>query len=142
MSKNSLIIFGVLVALALGALVFVMLAPSKNIPGPTATMTPVVNPAAPQAGAVQEIEVSGSEYKFTPRTLVFTKGEKVKLTFKNMGKMPHNLMIPELNVATDTIAGGETTTVEFTPGESGSFAMFCSVGNHRALGMEGMMEVK
>ena len=70
------------------------------------------------------------------------KKEKVKLTFVNKGKLPHNLAIDELSVLTDTIPAGKSTMTEFTANQTGSFTAYCSVGNHRALGMEGEVEVR
>ncbi|KKU90785.1 MAG: Plastocyanin, partial [Candidatus Jorgensenbacteria bacterium GW2011_GWA1_48_11] len=45
-------------------------------------------------------------------------------------------------IRTKTIQGGQSETVEFTPSEEGTFAFYCSVSNHRLLGMEGSLEVK
>lgn len=91
---------------------------------------------------VREIVVEGDEFSFSPESLDLTKGEKVKLTFKNTGKFPHNFVIDELEVTTKTIAGGATDTIEFTAEKSGTFSFYCSVGNHRAQGMVGDLSVE
>lgn len=91
---------------------------------------------------VKELEVSGTEFAFTPKTLSVKQGEKVKIIFTNDGKFPHNLTIDELNVATKTIGVGQTDTVEFMAEKSGSFVMYCSVSNHRQQGMEGKVSVQ
>lgn len=90
----------------------------------------------------KEISVEGSEFKFTPNTLSVKKGEKVKLAFKNAGSFPHNVTVNELNVSTNTIGGGETDSVEFTADKTGTFEMYCSVGNHRQRGMVGKVSVE
>lgn len=144
-NKNLLIAFGILVAVFLVGVGFVAFSGGKPYGKPeTQSPTPQAEqPTAPTTqGEVREITVAGSEYKFTPSSLVVTEGERLKITFQNTGKLPHNLTIDELRVATDTIAGGKTTTVEFTANKTGTFSMYCSVGNHRALGMEGEVEVK
>lgn len=90
----------------------------------------------------KEITIEGAEFSFTPTTLRLKKGETVKLTLKNIGKMPHDFVIDELNVRTKIIKGGETDTIEFTPENSGTFEYYCSVGSHRAMGMKGMLTVE
>lgn len=105
----------------------------------TATPTPV-SPTTVREG--REIEVSADEYSFSPGAISVKKGEKIRLTFKNTGKLPHNYTIDELGVATKTIGGGQTETIEFTAEKSGTFTYYCGVGNHRSLGMEGKLEVR
>ena len=110
-------------------------------------VSPSPTPVATNEGilaeeGVREIEVIATEYTFSPNTLSLTKGQKVILTFKNMGRMPHDFVVDELGIRTKTIQGGQSETVEFTPSEEGTFAFYCSVSNHRLLGMEGSLEVK
>ncbi len=90
---------------------------------------------------VKEITVEGSEFKFSPATLTLKKGEKVRLVFKNTGKMPHDFVVDELGVKTKTISPGAEDTVEFTPDKVGSFESYCSIGQHRANGMVGKVTV-
>ncbi len=97
---------------------------------------------SPSAMSGSEITVEGSEFKLTPSKITVKKGEKVKLTFKNAGKFPHDYVISELNVATKRINPGETDTVEFTPEKTGEFKFICSVGNHEEQGMVGTLIVE
>ncbi len=91
---------------------------------------------------VVTLTVDGAEYSFSPSTLSVNKGDTVKVVFNNVGTMPHDFIIDEFDVATKTIAPGEQDTVEFTANQSGTFSYYCSVGNHRALGMEGTLTVE
>jgi plastocyanin len=93
-------------------------------------------------GDVREVTVDGSEYSFDPSSLTVTEGEKIRLTFNNVGNLPHNFVIDELGITTQTVPGGGSDTVEFTASQSGTFDFYCSVGNHRALGMEGELDVQ
>lgn len=93
-------------------------------------------------GEVKEITVLASEYEFTPTNIELKEGEAVKLTFKNTGTLPHNLVIDELGVTSKTINGGKEDVVEFKAIKTGSFKFYCSIGNHRSLGMEGKATVK
>ncbi|MEK6953163.1 MAG: cupredoxin domain-containing protein, partial [Nanoarchaeota archaeon] len=61
----------------------------------------------------RKIVVEGDEFKFTPTSITVKKGEKIMLTFKNVGKFPHNLKVDELGISTKTINGGEEDSIEF-----------------------------
>ena len=144
MGKNLLLGLAVLVAVFVvgaGLVYFGSTKPKMSqSPDPVANASPTAS-AMPTEG-MREITVAGDEYEYSPEELMLTKGEKIKLTFTNRGKLPHNLMIDELGVSTDTIPGGKSTTVEFTVSQTGSFTAYCSVGNHRSLGMEEKVVVK
>jgi plastocyanin len=93
------------------------------------------------AGTVKSFTVTGANYSFTPSLITVKKGDTVKLTFKNSNGY-HNLIIDELNIATKMIPAGESQTLTFVADQTGSFEYYCSVGNHRALGMKGMLKVE
>ena len=143
MNKGIYIITGVFLAVVLGVFLF-MRKPqtaSQTSVGPTSSPSATSESGTAEEG-VRKIEVIGAEYSFSPNTISLVKGEKVALTFKNMGRMPHNLVIDELGISTKTIQPGQSDTVEFTPSEVGIFAFYCSISNHRSMGMEGSLEVK
>lgn len=115
-------------------------APTKSTP----TVQEETPPAPPTVteGEVREIMVEGDEYSFSPEMIELVAGETVKITFKNTGNLPHNLVITELGVSTKTIPGGAEDSVTVTADKTGMYTFFCSVGNHRQLGMEGKVEIK
>ena len=118
-------------------------APAPSVAEPEDVSEPTQEESSmPQEGDITEITVEGDEYSFSPEALTLTSGQKVRLTFKNVGSQPHNFVIDDLGVASKTIPGGGSDTVEFTANESGSFGFYCGVGNHEALGMEGDLEVE
>ena len=96
---------------------------------------------ADTSGAVKEFTVEGKNYSFTPSTITVNKGDKVKITFKNSDGQ-HDFVLPDFNVKTNIINSGEQVTVEFTADKAGSFQYFCSVANHRTMGMAGTLTVK
>jgi plastocyanin len=60
------------------------------------------------------------------------------ITLTNRGRAPHDLVVEQNGddiAGTDGIGPGESTTltVTLTPGR---YVFYCSVGNHRAMGME------
>lgn len=90
----------------------------------------------------REIIIEGNEFKFSPTSITVEKGEKINLVFKNIGKFPHDFVVDELGIKTKVINSGEEDSVEFIAEKSGSFSMYCSVGNHRQQGMEGKAVVE
>lgn len=89
---------------------------------------------------VKEFTVTGSSFKFDPATLAVNKGDKVKVTFKSAGGF-HDFVIDEFNVKSKIIGSGQDV-VEFTADKSGTFNYYCSVDNHRAMGMQGTLTVR
>ena len=91
-------------------------------------------------GTTKSFTVTGSNYAFAPKTLTVKKGDTVKIIFANAGGM-HDFVIDEFNVRTNRIQGGASQTATFVADKAGSFEYYCSVGNHRAMGMKGMLTV-
>ena len=69
------------------------------------------------------------------------KGDTVKITVKNVNGT-HDFKIDEFNVSTRTLNTGETQTITFVADKAGTFEYYCSVGNHRAMGMVGTLIVR
>ena len=143
MNKMVYIGLGALAAIAIAGFVF-----TKTMNKGSSTSTPITQSGAtPTVSAssivqIEEIIVSGDEYSFSPATITLKKGTTYRLTFKNTGKAPHNYIVPDLGISTATIKGGESVTVEVTPQKTGTFGAYCSVGNHKDLGMEGKIVVE
>lgn len=95
--------------------------------------------------AVTKIMIEGDEFSFSPTNVSIARGATVELTFKNIGRAPHNYTVTELGLATKTIGGGKTDVVTFVvPDKPGSIAYtsFCSVPGHKEAGMIGTIEIK
>lgn len=107
-------------------------------PSSTTTTTPAT---IGNESMVKEFMVNGSAFKFDPKEIRVKKGDMVKITFKNTGGM-HDFVIDELKIATKVLQAGEEETVEFKAEKIGSFEYYCSVGNHRAMGMKGTLVVE
>ena len=92
-------------------------------------------------GNVKEITVYGSSFKFEPSEIKVKKGDTVKVTFINSGGF-HDWVLDEFNVRTKQISSGAQETVEFVADKTGSFEYYCSVGQHRQMGMKGTLVVE
>lgn len=98
--------------------------------------------ASPSAQAdVKEFTVVASGFKFTPNQITVKKGDKVKITLKNTGGS-HNLFIDGYKVQTKVINTGAEDTIEFVAGKPGTFEFWCTVANHKAMGMVGKLVVE
>lgn len=83
----------------------------------------------------------GKELTFSPNTLTGKQGQKLALTVKNDGALPHTFVITELGVKTAPVESKKSITVDITPSTAGSFKFFCDVPGHREAGMEGTITV-
>lgn len=100
------------------------------------------SPISETSSGAKEFTIEGSEFSFSPASITISAGEKVKLTFENQGRAPHNLVVEGLGISTRTIGSGQTDAVEFTAPASGTYIFFCSVPGHKTAGMEGSLKVE
>jgi plastocyanin len=105
----------------------------------TATSTTATSTTS--TSGVKTFVVQGSNFAFSPKTLSVNKGDTVEIVFKNSGGF-HDFKIDEFKAATKKINGGQEDTVRFVADKSGTFEYYCSVGEHRAMGMVGTLTVK
>ncbi len=114
---------------------------NQPVSSPVMSDTPTKT-AEPAAGTVKDLTVVGTSYKFTPATLTVNKGDTVRITFKSQGGLTHDLVIDEFGVATSQLGDEEEEEVEFVADKAGTFTYYCSVGNHRQMGMVGKLVVQ
>jgi plastocyanin len=88
------------------------------------------------------IEITGDEFSFNPERIDLRKGQTVTLVFHNIGTEPHNFIIDELEIMTETVFPGSSDTIEFTPPVKGMFTFYCSLPEHREQGMEGTVHIR
>ncbi|WP_062521855.1 cupredoxin domain-containing protein [Demequina silvatica] len=89
---------------------------------------------SPQPADATVVEVSAVEYGYTASATEIDAGS-ITFELTNDGEMSHDLVLDgDPGGATAVIGPGETDrfTVDLEPG---SYTLYCSVGNHRALGM-------
>ncbi len=112
-----------------------------TIPTPEAVQVPDARFGSESSG-VKEVIVSGSEFSFNPQAITVKLGEKVRLTFNNVGSAPHDWTIEGLGIKTKTIGRGARDVIDFTALEGGTFNIYCSVPGHREAGMVGRLVVE
>lgn len=89
----------------------------------------------------KEIVVTGQNYSFSPSTLTIPVGQKTRLVFKSVGGM-HDFVVDDLSVRTAVVQTNDSDWVEFTPTKAGVYQYYCSVGNHKSMGMVGTLTVE
>lgn len=97
--------------------------------------SPSVSPTS-----IKEFTVTGSNYSFSPNNLTVNKGDTVKITFKNSGGS-HDLVIDQFNTSTKVTSSGQSEAIQFVADKSGTYEFYCSVANHRLMGMKGSLIV-
>lgn len=92
-------------------------------------------------GEVKEFIVEGSKMKFEPNEMRVKKGDTVRVVYKNVEGF-HDFVLDEFDVKTAQLEEGKEETVEFVADQAGSFEYYCSVGEHREMGMVGTLIVE
>lgn len=126
-------IFLVIVLVFSGCTISVRPEPQENIPSANIVQT--------DNQGIKEFTVHGSSFKFEPFEIKVKKGDTVRINYIS-DDIGHNLLIDEFNVRTNIISSGDAESIEFIADKEGTFAIYCSVGQHRALGMEGILIVE
>jgi plastocyanin len=92
-------------------------------------------------GGGQQLDVSASDFAFSPAELSADAGE-ITIVLTNDGEFPHAIEIEGggLEESSDTIEPGDSTELTFSA-EDGTYEIYCPVGDHRDRGMVGTLTV-
>jgi uncharacterized cupredoxin-like copper-binding protein len=93
----------------------------------------------PIAGAA-ELTVVADDFGFSPETVTIEVGEPVNLTVVNQGVVPHDFVVPDLDLRIP-VTPGKQATVGLVPASAGSFPILCSYPGHAQQGMVGTLIV-
>jgi len=86
-------------------------------------------------------ELTATNYEFSDTELRVDQGDTVTIVLTSeIGT--HNFTIDEYDVESITVTSGKTTEVTFTATQKGTFEYYCSVNDHRNLGMVGELIVE
>jgi len=113
----------------------------------TVSASPLVSPSpssttAAMTESTKEFSVVATNFKFTPAQLRVKKGDTVHITLTNDSPMQHDWRLDEFGAKTNIITKGQTGTTTFVASKTGTFEYYCSVGNHRQMGMVGQLIVE
>lgn len=89
------------------------------------------------------VDIIGRNFEFSQNEITANPGDVVTVNYSVDGGS-HDFVIDELDVQSEVIGSSDTTTVTFTVPEDAAgqtYAFYCSIGNHRSLGMEGQIVI-
>jgi outer membrane protein assembly factor BamB/plastocyanin/endonuclease YncB( thermonuclease family) len=107
-------------------------------PASPAAASPVA--ASPIASPAMTLTLDLRDLRFDPTELTIPANTEVVVKLTNVGSVPHNFSIDELNISVD-LDPGETTTVTINA-PAGTYEYYCDVPGHRISGMVGTLIVK
>jgi uncharacterized cupredoxin-like copper-binding protein len=114
--------------------------------------------------ASTEITLDATDFSYSPVSVNVPAGEPVVLTLKNSGVVEHDFVIEKIDVQSVvkkdsgseahhahgeemdfdlhiSAQPGDTSVLEFTVSEPGTYTFFCSVAGHKEAGMLGELVV-
>ncbi len=106
--------------------------------------------AATNDKGVQEVEITGDNYYFSPDHIIVKVNIPVEFKIKknSVGIVPHNLIVDalEAGIFISESIKIEPRVIRFTPTKIGKYSFYCDkrllfFKSHREKGMEGMLEV-
>jgi plastocyanin len=89
----------------------------------------------------KELTVKLSNFKITPPIQRVDSGERIRINVVNV-EGEHNLFIEGYNLKTESVNSSNTQVIEFRANQTGTFAFWCEVRDHRSRGMEGQLIVQ
>jgi plastocyanin len=106
-----------------------------------------VSDAGSDASVPRMLNVTATDFQFSPSTLTASPGERLTVVLHNDGGSQHNIAFQlgtnDLVRINANVAPSETGSVTFTgPTKTGSYVFFCPVDDHRGLGMVGQLNVQ
>jgi len=85
--------------------------------------------------------IEAKNFSFSVKDISVKNGDKVRIVLMNKQGI-HDWVNDFFNVRTEVIQAGETSEVEFVANKVGKSEYYCSIGNHRQLGMWGNLIVE
>jgi plastocyanin/uncharacterized coiled-coil protein SlyX len=107
----------------------------------TPATEPVESPMASPPTVNKEVTVIAIDIDFEQEEMRIPADTDVTVILDNQGVLPHNWVVDELEVGTETIPGGETTSIVVNA-PAGEYEYYCSVPGHKEAGMVGMLIVE
>ncbi len=133
------------VIIVLGGAAYLLTRPSAQ---PTSEM-PVPGVDGVQETVVEEekidenaavFNITGKNFEFSQDTIEVKKGQTVTINFTSEDGL-HDWTLDDFNAATSQVNTGDSSSVTFVADKVGEFEYYCSIGNHRKMGMVGTLTV-
>ncbi len=92
-------------------------------------------------GNIKSGVVEAKNFEFAPNQMAVNLGDTVTITFTNTQGL-HDFTMDEFDVKSKTLEAGQTEEITFVANKKGTFEFYCSIGQHRAMGMVGTLTVQ
>lgn len=101
-------------------------------------------PTAPaeEGAAATTFDIEMTDFAFSMAEIVAPANAEITINLTNAGVAPHNLSIPDLQVASEDVSASGTFTLTFNSGAAGTHKFICSISGHEQLGMVGNLVVQ
>lgn len=86
-------------------------------------------------------KITGQNFRFLQNEIRVKMGDRVRIEFESTGGF-HDFVIDKFNAKTSQVNTGGKASVEFVADTTGEFEFYCSVGQHRQMGMKGKLIVE
>jgi plastocyanin len=105
--------------------------------------TPVICPSPVMGGQTggTAVTIEMVDIAFEPKEVTIAANTDVTVTLTNTGAAAHNFHIDELNIQTEDVPSGGSTTVTINA-PAGTYEFYCAVPGHREAGMVGTLTVQ
>lgn len=87
------------------------------------------------------IAVTADDFTYDVKEIRVKQGEKLTVSVTNSEGM-HDFVIDELSVNSGMIKAGDTVELEIPTDKPGTYEYYCSVGQHRQMGMKGTLIIE
>jgi uncharacterized cupredoxin-like copper-binding protein len=95
-----------------------------------------------ESDADRTVTVEATEFEFKPEKIEMEPSTTLKLKLVNEGNVAHSWAVPKLDVESERIQPGKTTSVMLEADEVGTYKIMCQVQGHEAAGMVGKLVVE
>ncbi|MBP7842698.1 cupredoxin domain-containing protein [Candidatus Woesebacteria bacterium] len=87
------------------------------------------------------VQVTANDFTYDVKEIRVKQGEKLTVSMMNSEGF-HDFIIDELAVDSGKLKEGESIQVEIPTDKPGTYEYYCSVGQHRQMGMKGMLIIE
>ena len=98
-------------------------------------------PMLAEEGAVTVIPVTANDFTYDVKEIKVKQGDKLVISLTNSEGF-HDLLIDELGVNSGPVGVGQTVELVIPTDKPGTYEYYCSVGDHRAMGMWGTLTIE
>lgn len=134
----------IVVIFIIAAGIFILTKNSSTVNAPAQDReldTTTSNASLIETGEVKEFTMTATNFKYSLEEIKVNQGDTVIINLV-VEEGFHDWKIDEFKAATAQYKAGGKETIQFVANQAGTFEYYCSVGEHRALGMVGNLIVE